>query len=157
MASSNFNTALMSIPAYYALAVLPHFYAGYISTGGDASKHDNRNPHAANYQDKIKRSLPAKQYAGYERAKRCHANALENMPLFVAAILAGLMAERSAGAGSVGLDNFVMGFMACRVVYMLNYIVTESQNWSFLRSAMYIVSTGWAFTVLGKAAYAVGA
>lgn len=156
MPSTNFNLALMSIPAYMVLASVPHAYGAYLATGGDRNKHDNCNPHSANAQDKIKRSLSAKRYAAYERAKRCHVNALENMPLFVAAIFAGLMAERSAGTGSVGLDNFVVGWMACRIVYTVNYIVTESKGWSYLRSAMYIASTGWAFTVLGKAAYAVG-
>lgn len=157
MASSNFNLALMSIPVYYILAFAPHLYAGMIATGGDPSKHDNRSPHSASTQDRIKKSLSAKQYATYERAKRCHQNALENMPLFVAAVFAGLMAERSAGTGSVGLNSFVLGWMGCRVVYTANYLVTESASWSFLRSAMYALSTSWAFVVLGKAAYAVGA
>lgn len=157
MASSNFNLALMSIPAYYVLAAVPHTYAAFVSTSGDMSKYDNRNPHSANNVDKVKRSLPAKQYAKYERARRCHQNALENMPLYVAAIFAGLMAERTAGVGSVGLENFVMGFLGLRVVYTLNYIATESVSWSYLRSLAYMVSTGWAFTILGRAAYAVGA
>lgn len=157
MASSNFNLALMSIPAYFVLANVPHAYAAYVATRGDLGKHDNRNPHSANYQDKVKRSLTAKEYAAYERAKRCHLNHFENMPLFVAAVFAGLMAERSAGTGSVGLDSFVMGWMGCRVVYTINYILAESVSWSYLRSAMYMFSTAWAFTVIGKAAYAVGA
>lgn len=157
MASSNFSLPLLSIPAYYVLAAIPHTYAAYLSTSGNMSKYDNRNPHSANNQDRIKRSLSARDYAAWERAKRTHQNALENMPLFVAAVFAGLMAERTAGVGSVGLDNFVMAWMACRVVYTVNYIMTEKASWSYLRSAMYMVSTGWAFTVIGKAAFAVGA
>lgn len=157
MASSNFNLALMSIPAYYILASVPHAYAAYLSTKGNMAKYDNRNPHSANNIDKIKRSLSASEYAAWERAKRCHQNHLENMPLFVAAVFAGLMAERSAGQGSVGLDMFVMGWMGMRVVYTANYIVTESASWSYLRSLMYMAGTSWAFTVIGKAAYAIGA
>ena len=156
MASSNFSLPLLSIPAYYILASVPHAYAAYLSTAGNMAKYDNRNPHSANNVDRIKRSLSARDYAAWERAKRCHANHLENMPLFVAAVFAGLMAERTAGAGSVGLDAFVMGWMACRVVYTANYIVTEKASWSYLRSAMYMVCTGWAFMVIGKAAFAIG-
>lgn len=157
MASSNFNVALVSIPVYYILATVPHAWAAYISTKGNMGKYDNRNPHSTTNQDKVKRSLTAKEYAAYERAKRCHQNHLENMPLFVATVFAGLMAERSAGSGSVGLDSFVVGWMGCRIIYTINYIVTESASWSYLRSAMYMVGTTWAFVVIGKAAYAVGA
>ena len=162
MASSGFNLPLMSIPLYYIIASIPHAYAASVATKGNLGKYDNRSPHSANSIDRIKKSLSAAEFGKWERAKRAHVNAMENMPLFVAAVFAGLLAERTTGSGlvkaeSVGLESFVVGILAARVVYTLNYIMTETVTWSYLRSVMYIGSTVWSFVVIAKAAYVLGA
>lgn len=78
------------------------------------------------------------------------------MPLFVAAVFAGLLAEQQAGEGAVGLDAFCVGWMVVRVLYTVNYITTESLQWSYVRSLLYFIGTGWAFTTIGRAAMVLG-
>ena len=119
-------------------------------------KHDNRNPNGSTYKENLKKRLTQREYAAYERAESCHRNHLENMPLYVATVFAGLLAEQQAGEGRVGLNQFVMAWMLIRIVYTANYITTETVKWTYLRSMLYFAGTGWAFAVLGKSAMVFG-
>lgn len=78
------------------------------------------------------------------------------MPLFIAAVFAGLLAEQKAGNGAVGLNDFVAAFLLIRVAYTINYIVTETVQWSYLRSLLYFVGAFWSFAVIGRAALVIG-
>lgn len=118
--SSSINWPIASIPVYYILAVIPHGIAINVSTHGDARKHDNRNPKSSDLIAKLKSKLSPRDFAKFERAESCHRNALENMPLYIASVLASLYVERQTG---VKLDT---GFYAAlvlgvRVLYTLNY------------------------------------
>lgn len=75
---------------------------------------------------------------------------------FVAAVFAGLLAEQRAGDGSVGLNTFCIGWMAIRILYTANYLMTETQKWSYLRSALYFAGTIWAFGLFYRAAVVLG-
>ena len=146
---------LLSIPAYYLVALAPHFIANAIATRG-LGRHDNRNYHSANYVDKIKKSLSPRDFGRYERAKRAQANNLENLPLFLAGIFSGLWAESIAGSGSVGLNTFAISFVILRGLYTVNYVVTETQQWSFLRTGLYVIGTSWVFKVVVQSAAVLG-
>lgn len=152
----SFNLPILTIPLYYFLAVYPHGHAVMIARKGDPTRHDNRNPKASSMQENLKKRLTPREYAAWERAESCHRNHLENMPLFIATVFAGLLAEQRAGEGAVGLSTFCVGWMVVRVLYTINYIVTETVQWSLLRSVLYFVGTGWAFGILGRAAFALG-
>ncbi|KAK3111738.1 hypothetical protein LTR53_012703, partial [Teratosphaeriaceae sp. CCFEE 6253] len=117
---------------------------------------DNRNPKAAGLAEKLKQRLSAGDYAAWERGQSCHRNHLENMPLFIAAIFAGLLAQSQGSEDSVGLTAFAVGWMVIRVAYTANYLVTETQGWSYVRSALYFAGSLWAFWVLGRSAWVVG-
>ena len=107
--------------------------------------------------DGLKRRLTAREFQAYERAERAHANSLENMPLFCAAIFAGLLADQKGVPGELALNEFAVGFVLLRVLYTICYILTETIRLSYLRSAIYFLTTGWAFYVIGRAAYIIGA
>lgn len=64
------------------------------------------------------------------------------MPLYIACVFAGLLAESKVGAGEVGLNTFIAGFLAVRVAYTVNYLNTESQKYTYLRSLLYFVNVG---------------
>ena len=155
-ANMSINLPLLTIPLYYILSIYPHGHAIFISSKGDPKRHDNRNPKSSSLQEKLKKTLSARDFAAFERAESCHRNHLENMPLFIATVFAGLLAEQKAGAGAVGLDMFCVGWMLVRVLYTGNYIMTASLKWSYLRSLLYFVGTFWAFLVIGRAALVVG-
>lgn len=152
----SFNLPLFSIPAFYVLAIVPHGYASVLESKGDLQKIDNRNPHSSTRLDSIKRRLTKAELARWERAESCHRNHLENMPLMIAAIFAGLLAEARAGKGSVDVDSFAVGWLVVRSLYTVNYILTETARWSYFRSLMYFVGTFWAFYIIGKAAVVIG-
>ncbi|KAM0717182.1 hypothetical protein Q7P37_007034 [Cladosporium fusiforme] len=146
------NFPLISIPLYYALAVYPHGRAISISTKGDYAKHDNRNPKSTTLIEKTKQRLSPEDFAAYERAESCHRNALENMPLFVAGVFAGLLAEKETGQ-DLGTSLFAASWLVVRTLYTINYINTTSQKWSLARSALYFVGTFLCFGMIGRAAF----
>lgn len=143
--------ALLSLPAYYALSIAPHMYGATLATNGDITKHDNSNPHGSSASKRTTSALSPALLAKYERSEACHRNCMENMPIFYASLLVGLLAEQKSGR-DLGLGTFAVGWMVSRVIYVGNYIVTESKEWSLLRSLMYFVGTGWCFKMCWKAA-----
>lgn len=155
-ALSNFNLPLLTIPAYYVLAGYPHGHAVLLGSKGDLSQHDNRNPKSSTNAESLKRRLTARELAAFERAESCHRNALENMPLFVAAVFSGLLAEQKAGVGAVRLNTFAAAFMVVRILYTINYLTTETVRMSYVRSLLYFISTFHAFWIIGCAAYVLG-
>ena len=84
------NFPLLSIPLYYVLAFYPHARAISVSTKGDLSKHDNRNPKSSTLLEKIKQRLSPEDFATYERcvpALRVELDRLGNdLPTFYAAM-----------------------------------------------------------------------
>lgn len=151
---SSYNLPILSIVAYYVLAVYPHGHAVMLASRGNPKKWDNRNPKSSTLAESIKRNLPAKQFAKFERCESCHRNSLENMPLFVAAVLAGFLAEQKAG--SIGLDVFCVSWMVTRILYTINYINTDTQRWSQLRSALYFIGCFLCFGMLVRSAKVLG-
>ena len=145
------NFPLLSIPLYYVLALWPHGRAISIATKGDLSKHDNRNPKSTTLIEKTKQRLSPEDFAAYERGESCHRNALENMPLFAAAIFAGLLAERDAGR-DLGTSFFAASWMIVRTLYTINYINTTSMKWTYARSGLWLVGTLLCFGMIGRAA-----
>ena len=87
------NIPLLSIPLYYAIAVYPHGHAMYIASRNQPGRPDNRNPKSSTLIESFKKRLGPKDFAAFERAESCHRNHLENMPLFVGAVFAGLLAR----------------------------------------------------------------
>lgn len=164
LTASPYNIPLAAVIANYVLAFVPHAYATHIGSGGNMATHNNVAPASSAYHEKVKKRLGPKTFAAWERARAAHRNALENMPIFIAAIFAGYLAEErlkapgyggltaEAAAGQVGVTTFALGWLALRTFYTVNYIVVETQGWSFLRSISYIAGVGWAFTILGRAA-----
>lgn len=145
------NFPLLSIPLYYVLALWPHGRAISIATKGDLSKHDNRNPKSTTLIEKTKQRLSPEDFAAYERAESCHRNSLENMPLFVAAVFAGLLAEKEAGR-DLGTTLFAAGWLIARTLYAINYVNTTSMKWTHARSGLYFVGTFLCFGMIGRAA-----
>lgn len=75
----------------------------------------------------LKQKLPAAIYAKFERSEAAHKNSIENMPLFVAAIGAGLMAEKVARV-DVGNAQYAAIWLAIRTLYNVLYVSCESPS-----------------------------
>ncbi|KXL50916.1 hypothetical protein M433DRAFT_22147 [Acidomyces richmondensis BFW] len=156
MATISFSIPILTIPLYYVLAVYPHGHAIFLASKGKPQDYDNRNPKAASLQEAIRKRLSPREYARWERCESCHRNHLENFPLLLACIFAGILAEQRAGEDEMGLNAFCVGWIVLRVLYTANYIVTDTISWSYLRSVLYFLGTGWAFVILCRAAVTLG-
>jgi uncharacterized MAPEG superfamily protein len=158
MASIPFNFPLLTIPIYYALSLFPHAYAATRMTQklDNFKSFDNTNSKGTAFQAKLKRQLTDRDLAAYERGEACHRNNNENMPLLVAAVFAGLLAEQRAGDGEVGLTKFCVAWLVLRLLYTINYMFAETQQLSYVRTLLYNVGTIYAFWIIGRASWVLG-
>ena len=151
-----YNTSILAIPAYYALALAPHAYAIVTATDGSISKWDNRCPRATELKTTLQSKMSEADYSRYERAEGAHANAMENLPLFASAVIVGNMAGLKKG-GWTGMNAFVAAWFGLRVAHTASYIwLSDDQSRSWIRTALYNASLAPAFYVLIKAAKVLG-
>lgn len=122
--SPDVNYSLVSLPLYYGLCLVPHFYALNLATGGNPLAWDNRNSRSEELANNLKKKLDAKSYARYERSRSAHFNSLESFPLYATAILAANLAR----VGNKELNSFVLGISSLRVLYILSYIGISKQE-----------------------------
>ena len=153
--ADTYNLSILAIPAYHILSVLPHSYALSIATQGQLTRWDNRNPRSTTMKAKLKERLDADTYAKYERLEACHANGMENLPLFATTILLGNLAGLKK-SGLHGMTGFAASYLALRVVYTLVFIANRTQGLSLARSGLWATSVALCFRVMFKAAEALG-
>lgn len=147
-----YNPSVLSIPAYFFLAMFPHGWAINVASQGRISTWDNRNPRNSDLKAKLKARLPAETYAKYERLEACHANSMESFPLFTAAIVLGNMAGLRKGE----LTGFAAWFLVVRLAYMAVYANTETRRLTLLRTGIWYVGVGLCFKTIVQAAKAMG-
>ncbi|KAF2623548.1 hypothetical protein BU25DRAFT_434119 [Macroventuria anomochaeta] len=164
MASSTLNYPLLSIPAYYVFSIIPHIYANSI-LGANGYKVNNANPKASLSPDAVKGKVPDAIFQKYQRAENAQNNNLEQLPLYVAAVLASIIAERvtAKGLGNAVVDNDVTGlttfigtFMAIRTAYVVSYINIADHGKSFIRSTLWAIGAGLSGYQIYKAASLLG-
>jgi uncharacterized MAPEG superfamily protein len=180
MASLNYH--LLAIPAYYIFSILPHGYAASILTSS-GYKINNTNPKASTSPDKIKGKVPDAVYVQfavhesmmysnetdsfkkYQRAENAHSNSTEQMPLFAAAVIASIIAERTTATGvareainrdATGLTTFIGAWFVVRSLYVASYVTIEDHTKSFIRSSFWAIGSGLAFYQIYKAAALLG-
>ncbi|KAK5943015.1 hypothetical protein PMZ80_004020 [Knufia obscura] len=164
MSSSTLNYPLLSIPAYYIFSLLPHMYAGAILSS-NGYKVNNANPKASLSPSAVQGKVPDAVYQKYQRAENAQSNNLEQMPLYAAAILASVIAERATvkglghaatGGDVMGLSSFVASWFMVRTVYTVAYVQIADHTTSFFRSTMWAVGSGLAGYQIYKAAQILG-
>ncbi|KAF9697649.1 hypothetical protein EKO04_004310 [Ascochyta lentis] len=164
MASSSLNYPLLSIPAYYVFSLLPHMYAGSILSA-NGYQINNANPKASLSPEAVKGKVPEAVFQKYQRAENAQSNNLEQLPLYAAAVLASLFAERvtAKGLGSsvvegdvTGLTTFVGAFMVVRAAYVVSYVQIADHGKSFIRSLFWAIGAGLSAYQMYKAAALLG-
>ena len=156
------NYPLLAIPGYYVFSLLPHVYASAILSA-NGYKINNANPKASLSPSAVQGKVPDAVFQRYQRAESAHSNSQEQMPLFIAAILASLLAETAtvaSGARGVSdelaLTTFIGRWFIVRSFYTVAYIVIGKHELSFLRSTAWAVGTGLATWQIWKAANVLG-
>ena len=95
MTTSNYS--IYAIPAFYILALVPHFYGSALLNRGTNGRLDNANPRGTSFSELIQKSLDKATLSRVERAQAAHANALETLPLFASAVICANMAGLDKG------------------------------------------------------------
>jgi uncharacterized MAPEG superfamily protein len=142
------NLSLYSIPAYYALAMVPHVYS-VIVVGKNKQRWDNAAPRSQN--EKLKKSMPPKVYAQFERCRAAHNNMLESSAFFIGAVLAG----NWAGLENGYMNSMTGWYLASRIAYLICYIAIERQRYSLFRTLAFNAGFLVVFLIFFKAAGAV--
>jgi len=145
------NLSVLAIPVYYILTLYPHQAALATILAANNKKWNNANPKSTSWDATLRASIPADIYARYERCEAAHRNGMENLPLFIGAVVLGNMARLSTTA----LNAFAMGYLLLRGVYRVLYMRTTSVKRSYWRTAVWSVGTAWALGVVCWAGFAL--
>jgi uncharacterized MAPEG superfamily protein len=145
------NYSIYSIPLYYVLTLSPHLYSTVLISRTSHKIWDNRNPRGASQSQSIQKSVPQPTYLVYERARACHNNGMENMALFIAAIVLGNMANLENGTLNWGAGTF----LELRALYTVAYIKIESKKGSFARTAVWAAGVMVCLVMIVKAGGAI--
>jgi uncharacterized MAPEG superfamily protein len=87
------------------------------------------------------------------------------MPIFAAAVLASIIAERSTVTGlgrevvsgdATGLTTFIGAWFAIRAMYNVAYVQIADHDKSFIRSGLWAIGSGLAMYQIYKAAALLG-
>ncbi|KZO95350.1 hypothetical protein CALVIDRAFT_167657 [Calocera viscosa TUFC12733] len=134
--------ALYSIPIAFFIGLAPHVHKiALLERSG--VRVDNRSPRSATTTAE-KKGLPTPLLRKVDRLASAHQNAHENFPVFVAAILGGLV----AGMEARELNVFAGSYLALRVVYNFAYANQTTQAIAGVRSLAFWSATLWAMYVL---------
>lgn len=103
-------------------------YISYaISTVSKQTQWSNANGRGESNVQHLKKTLPAAVFATYERAEAAHKNSFESMPLFIAATLSGVFAEKLTRT-DVGNAQFSAVFLGIRALYTILYVCLQQSR-----------------------------
>ncbi|KAL4954742.1 hypothetical protein BDW69DRAFT_162555 [Aspergillus filifer] len=151
MSTSTTNYYIHSIAAAYGLAMVPHAY--YF-----VKMMANANGVASNILPRenlttLKAKLPAEVWSSLAKARGAHLNAMENLPLFAAAMLAGNVAKLPASE----LNTLSLEYLGARLLYMAAYMGARGEAFSYVRTGLWAWSVSIPLLALVKAGNALGA
>ncbi|KAJ5177065.1 uncharacterized protein N7482_002942 [Penicillium canariense] len=145
--SSN-NYSIHSIIAAYGLGIAPHGY--YLVKMMANSKGQSSNILPRENLSNLKGCIPGQVWDKLARARGAHLNAMEGVPMFAAAMLAGNLAKLPAK----DLNWMAVDYLCARVLYTLVYMGARSEATSYLRTGIWAWSISVPIWVLLKSANA---
>ncbi|EGD99040.1 hypothetical protein TESG_06400 [Trichophyton tonsurans CBS 112818] len=142
-----FNWSYHSIAGAYVLGLAPHFvfFLKTLKTG----KYSNLTPR--NTLDSLCGVIPAEQWNRLFKLRSIHINAMESIPIFAAAILAGNIAKLPVSE----LNYLAAEYLGCRVAFAALYLGAGSELTSYARTGVWFYSLGRLLFTLIKAGNAV--
>lgn len=119
----HYSSCVSNLHLLSQLQLLKHIsYA--ISTVSKQTQWSNANGRGESNVQHLKKTLPAAVFATYERAEAAHKNSFESMPLFIAATLSGVFAEKLTRT-DVGNAQFSAIFLGIRALYTILYVCLQ--------------------------------
>ncbi|KAJ5818084.1 hypothetical protein N7474_003675 [Penicillium riverlandense] len=149
---SHNNYSIHSIIAAYGLGIAPHGY--YLVKMMANAKGQSSNILPRENLSILKGRVPAQVWDKLARARGAHLNALEGIPMFAAAMLAGNLAKLPAK----DLNSLAFEYLGARLLYTAIYMGVRSEAASYLRTGVWAWSISipiWALYKAGKSLNAV--
>lgn len=141
------NFSLYTIPAAWALSIIPHFYAVTLYERATSKKYDTTKPRAAVAAVAEDRSLDTATKNRITRAEGAQQNGFENLGLFAAAVVAG----NYAGLDAQWLNALSGGYLVSRAVYNYVYVNNDSATMANVRTGVFLGGIGLIFTLFIQA------
>ncbi|KAJ5626238.1 hypothetical protein N7510_002547 [Penicillium lagena] len=144
---SHNNYSIHSIIAAYGLGIAPHGY--YLVKMMANAKGQSSNMLPRENLSILKGRIPAQVWDKLARARGSHLNALEGIPMFAAAMLAGNLAKLPAK----DLNSLALEYLGVRLLYTAVYMGVRSEAASYLRTGVWAWSISipiWALYKAGK-------
>ena len=140
------NYSIHAFTAFYLLAFVPQFYATAMIYRATNGRFNNVNPRSGSTAETYQKACDKATFSRFERARAAHANAMENLPLFAAAVISANMAGLD-----IDIVNTVCGiFLGLRVLHTALYIAIEKAALSRARSFTWMCSAGCCLYLLVK-------
>ncbi|KLJ07862.1 hypothetical protein EMPG_16644 [Blastomyces silverae] len=128
------NWSFHSIAGAYVLGLVPHGY--YVLKLASIRQISNVMPR--DHFSSLKGNIPADTWNKLCRAHSAHLNALESLPLFAAAMIAGNAAKLPAS----DLNLIAAEYIGARMIYTALYMGVRSEGLSYLRTGVWAWSIG---------------
>ncbi|GES61806.1 membrane-associated, eicosanoid/glutathione metabolism (MAPEG) protein [Aspergillus terreus] len=129
MTSNNYS--VHSIAAAYGLGLVPHGYY-YVKMMANANGMASNILPRENLTN-LKGKLPAQIWSKLAKARGAHLNAMEGLPLFAVAMLAGNLAKLP----SKELNTIAFEYLGVRLLYTAIYMGAKSEAASYLRTGVW--------------------
>ncbi|KAL2864195.1 uncharacterized protein BJX67DRAFT_361901 [Aspergillus lucknowensis] len=145
MSTTPTNYSVHSIIAAYGLGLAPHgyyFVKMMANARGEASNILPRE-NLAN----LKGTLKSQVWTQLAKARGAHLNAMENLPLFAVAMLAGNVAKLPTSE----LNTLSLEYLGARLLYMATYMGARSEAISYVRTGLWAWSVSIPIMALVKA------
>ena len=134
MAMATPNYALLSIPVYFVIAMVPHAFSVSLIVSNNNKKWDNASPRSTDNRSKTEASVPKHVYRKFERCRAAHDNMMENMAFVVGGILSGVIAKLDAD----WMNQMCAVYLVSRILYTVSYVQISSFKWSPLRTVWFL-------------------
>ncbi|KAL5002218.1 hypothetical protein BDV10DRAFT_158616 [Aspergillus recurvatus] len=144
------NYSIHSIIAAYGIGLIPHGY--YFVTMMANARGIASNILPRENLSTLKSTLPSQIWTKLAKARGAHLNAMENLPLFAVAMLAGNVAKLPANE----LNTLSLEYLGARLLYMAAYMVARSEAVSYVRTGLWAWSVSIPILALVKAGKAFG-
>ncbi|KAL4988555.1 hypothetical protein BDW68DRAFT_196685 [Aspergillus falconensis] len=139
------NYSIHSIIAAYGIGLIPHGY--YFVTMMANARGLASNILPRENLSTLKATLPSQIWTKLAKSHGAHLNAMENLPLFAVAMLAGNVAKLPASE----LNTLSLEYLGARLLYMAAYMGARSEAVSYVRTGLWAWSVSIPILALVKA------
>ncbi|KAL5341270.1 hypothetical protein BJX70DRAFT_395990 [Aspergillus crustosus] len=143
------NYSVQSIVAAYGLGLVPHgyYFVKMMANANGLASNIIPRENLSTLNGKISSQI----WASLAKARGAHLNAMENLPLFAVAMLAGNVARLPTNE----LNVLSLEYLGARLLYMATYIGARSEAISYVRTGLWAWSISIPIMALVKAGNAL--